>query len=80
MDKDVVFIKIKELMVSAFELEPDSIEPETRLSDDLDLDSLDMVDLILNLNDFLDEKIDPALFKEAAKVQDLVDLVLPFWK
>ena len=67
-------------MISEFELEADLIGLEKRLDDDLNLDSLDMVDLILSLRDHIDEKIDPALFKDACTVQDLVDLVHPLWK
>ena len=80
MDTDTVFNKLKELMISEFELEADSISLEKRLDDDLELDSLDMVDLILSLRDHIDEKIDPTLFKDACTVQDLVDLVHPLWK
>ena len=80
MGKDAVYIKLKGLMSSEFELDADSISPEKRLEDDLDLDSLDMVDLILSLNDHIDEKIDPTLFKDARTVQDLVDLIQPLWK
>ncbi|MCL1836551.1 MAG: acyl carrier protein [Treponema sp.] len=80
MDKNAVFIKLKELMISEFEVEAGLISPEKRLYDDLKLDSLDMVDLILCLKEHLDEKIDPSLFKNACTVQDLVDLVYPLWK
>ena len=80
MDKDAVFVKIKELMISEFGLDADLISPEKLLDEDLMLDSLDMVDLILSLKDEIPEKIDPALFKDACTVQDLVDLIHPLWK
>ena len=67
-------------MSSAFEIPADLITPDKLLDEDLELDSLDMVDLILALADQVDEKIDPSLFKDARTVQDLVDLVHPFWK
>jgi len=80
MDKIVIYEKLKELMSSLFELDAESISVEKCLDKDLQLDSLDMVDLILSLSDYLGKKIDPSLFKEARTVQDLVDLVSPFWK
>jgi len=67
-------------MISEFKLTADSIDMEKHLNNDLHLDSLDKVDLILNLSDYLGEKIDPSLFKDASTVQDLVDLVAPIWK
>jgi len=80
MNKTVVYEKIKELLISNFELKADSISPEKDLSEDLDLDSLDIVELILGLSDYLGKKIDPTLFNDACKVQDLVDSVAPLWK
>jgi len=80
LDKAVVYEKIKELMISEFKLEADSISPEKLLNDDLQLDSLDMVDLILSLSDFIGEKVDPSIFKNARVVQDLVDSIYPLWK
>jgi len=80
LNKAAVYEKIKELMISNFEVDADSISPEKRLDDDLKLDSLDMVDLILGLSDYIGEKIDPTLFKDAYTVQDLVNSVSPVWK
>jgi acyl carrier protein len=81
MEKEAVYNKIKEIMVNIFELDPGAISPEKKLEDDLQLDSLDMVDLVLSLNDENpNEKIEPTVFKEACTVQDLVDLVHPVIK
>jgi len=79
MDKTVVYEKLKELMVCEFELDADSISIEKHLDDDLQLDSLDMVDLTLSLSSYLGKKLDPSLFKDARTVQDLVDLISPHW-
>ena len=68
------------MLISEFKIAPESIEPHKRLDEDLELDSLDMVDIIIGLKDHTDEKVDPALFKNARTVQDVVDLVHPLWK
>jgi acyl carrier protein len=80
LDKTAVYGKIKELMISQFEFKADLIGLEKRLNDDLELDSLDMVDLTISLSNTLGKKIDPSLFKDACTVQDLVDSVTPLWK
>ena len=80
LGKDAVFTVLKEFLTTEFKFEPDSINLEKRLNEDLQLDSLDMVDLIVNLRDHAGEEIDPALFKNARTVQDLVDSVYPLWK
>ena len=80
MDKSVVYEKVKELIISEFELDAGSIGPDKRLSDDLRLDSLDMVEFIHRLNDYIGVKIEPTMFKYALTVQDLVNSIYPFWK
>ena len=80
MDKNAIYTKLRKIISSEFELELELISLEKRLDEDLDLDSLDLVDLIISLEDHVDEKIDPSLFKDARLVQDLVDLLQPFWK
>jgi acyl carrier protein len=80
LGKDTIFEKVKELLISEFKIEPESIRLEKRLDEDLDMDSLDAVDLVVSLKEHIGEKIDPALFKGARTVQDVVDLLLPLWK
>ena len=41
MSKDEIFTKLKDILVSEFEIEEDSITPDATLFDDLDLDSID---------------------------------------
>jgi acyl carrier protein len=80
MDKDGVFEKLKEVLVSQFELDAGAISLEKRLYEDLDLDSLDAVDLVIGLKGYITGKIDPALFKGARTLRDLVDILQPLWK
>jgi len=80
VDKGIIFETIKERLISDFKVHRESIELGKHLSDDLDLDSLDMVDLIINLKSHIGDKVSPGLFKNARTVQDIVDLVQPIWK
>ena len=80
LGKDDIYAKLKELFISEFELDAESIGLEKRLEEDLELDSLDAVDLLMSLGDYVNEKVDPALFKDAKTVQDMVDLLQPLWK
>ena len=47
----MVFEKIRDILAEQFEVEPDSITPETNLVDDLGADSMDLVDLLMSLED-----------------------------
>jgi len=80
MDKNTIFETLKELFVSEFQVNAELISLEKHLEDDLDLDSLDMVDVIVCLKDNIGDKVDPGLFKNAKTVQDVVDLLHPLWK
>jgi len=80
MTKDVIFEKVKELLIVEFKIDSQMIELDKFLDEDLELDSLDMVDLVICLKDYIGEKIDPSLFKEARTVSDVVDLLEPLWK
>ncbi|MEG9083322.1 acyl carrier protein, partial [Escherichia coli] len=46
-----------------------------RLYEDLDLDSIDAVDMVVNLQKKTGHKIKPETFKAVRTVQDIVDVV-----
>ncbi len=45
------FEKVREALASQFEIDPEKITMETNLIDDLGADSLDVVELIMNIED-----------------------------
>ena len=51
------------------------VTPEARLYEDLELDSIDAVDLIVKLKSLLPTNIDPEVFKTVRTVQDVVDAI-----
>jgi len=75
MTKTEIFAKMKDILVETFELDPDSVKPESQLLQDLDLDSIDAVDLIVKLQQLIGKKVDPETFKSVRTVQDVVDAV-----
>ena len=64
-------------MTDEFELERTAITPEAKLYQDLELDSIDAVDLMVKMKEFIPGKIDPESFKKAVTVQDVVDILYP---
>jgi len=59
-----------------FEVSPEKITRDARLFEDLDLDSIDAVDLIVKLQDLTGRKFKPEEFKSVRTVGDLIDRVL----
>ena len=73
MDKQVIFEKIKAALIEDFDLEENRIVTEARLYEDLELDSIDAVDLIVKLKSFLPRNIDPEAFKKMRTLENVVD-------
>jgi len=75
MGKQQIFDEIQTALVNLFELSPEQIKPESKLFEELDLDSIDAVDLVVHLQKKIGKKVDPETFKAVRTVQDVVDSV-----
>ncbi|MCM5682697.1 acyl carrier protein [Schlegelella sp. S2-27] len=73
MTKDEIFEKIVEILESTFDIEAQRIQLTSRLHDDLDIDSIDAVDLIVQLKPLVGRRLQPDAFKSVRTVQDVVD-------
>lgn len=73
MTKDELFTKCVEILHETFDIEKDRIKPESRLYDDLDIDSIDAVDLIVRMKPMVGKRMAPEAFKSVRTVQDVVD-------
>ena len=80
MGKDAIFLSLRETLAAEFKLDPASISPAKHIFNDLQLDSLDLIELIASLKNYTGREIDPSVYKDSETVQDLVDLLQPFWK
>ncbi len=67
--------KIVAVFHELFEIEPEDITPESNLYEDLDIDSIDAVDLVIELRKMTKKKIQPEDFKTVRTVQDIVEQV-----
>ena len=74
-DQHAIYNEVSALLVKLFEIDPQEIKPEARLYDDLELDSIDAVDMIVHLQKKTGKKIKPEEFKAVRTVQDVVDAV-----
>ena len=75
MTKNELFQHIVRILQDSFEIEAGRIAPEARLYEDLDIDSIDAVDLIVQLKPLLGGKLQPEAFKAVRTVQDVVDVL-----
>ena len=75
MTKDELFERIAAILHESFEIDRAKITPEARLFDDLDIDSIDAVDLFVQLKPLLGGNLQPDMFKSVRTVQDVVDVL-----
>ncbi|WP_354686486.1 acyl carrier protein [Cupriavidus necator] len=72
MTHDEIFARVSAVLQDSFEIDAERIRPEARLYEDLDIDSIDAVDLLVKLKPMLDKPLKPEQFKSVRTIQDVV--------
>ena len=75
MSREEILNTIKQILLEQFEIEADLIKPEARLYEDLDIDSIDAVNLMIELKTLTQRKIALEEFNKVKTVADTVDAV-----
>lgn len=70
-----IFQTLRDTLVEEFELDPEAITPEARLNEDLDLDSIDAVDMIIKVQELTGCKVGPEDFKQVRTVGDVEQVI-----
>ena len=73
MTEAEILNKVTEILVDQFDLEEGEVKPETNLTEDIDADSLDLVEVLNRVEDDFDIKLPVA--EEIQTEQDLVNKV-----
>jgi acyl carrier protein len=73
--REEILTKLTEILVEEFEIEAEAITPDANMYTDLDLDSIDTVDLVINLQEIIGKKIDPETFKSVRTIDSVVDAI-----
>lgn len=75
MSQDEVYKRLQQYLEELFEIPPEKVNRDARLYEDLDLDSIDAVDLVVKLQEMTGRRIAPKEFKSVRTVGDVVDRV-----
>jgi acyl carrier protein len=75
LSRDEIYQKLTGYLVEMFEVPREKVSLEARLVEDLDLDSIDLVDLIVQLQEITSRKFYPEEFKSVRTVGDVLDHV-----
>jgi acyl carrier protein len=73
MTQDDILAKMVEILNETFDIAPERVKPEAHLYHDLDIDSIDAVDLIVRLKPLVGRRLQPEAFKSVRTVGDVVE-------
>ena len=71
----MVLEKVKMILSNQFEVEQDTITPETNIQEDLGADSLDVVDMLMSLEDEFDVEIPDEKIETLRTVGEVVSYI-----
>ena len=75
MDRTKLFTTISELAVNVLGVEPDAVTEEARFKEELDADSLDLVELVMAIEEEFDITVPEEELEGVTTVGDAVSLV-----
>ena len=70
-----IYATVRAALVELFALDPERVTPEARLADDLEIDSIDAVDLVEHVRRTTGHKLSAEDFRAVRTVSDLVSAV-----
>ena len=75
MSRNEIFVEIRKTLVELFSLDPERITAESGVFTELELDSIDAVDLVAKLQELIGQRITEAEMRQVRSVGDMVTLV-----
>ncbi len=75
MGKNEIFDVLKNALIELFEIEEDKIQMSAKIYEDLEIDSIDAIDLVAFVKQKTGYKLMPEDFKQIQTLEDIVNLV-----
>ncbi|KND60241.1 Acyl carrier protein (ACP2) [Candidatus Burkholderia verschuerenii] len=72
MSEAEILDRLRQILHDSFGIEPARVVPETHLFEELDLDSIDAVDLAIKLQELTGRRIKPEEFRNVRTVADVI--------
>ena len=75
MKREEIEQKVKDFLVSEFEIDEAAVKPEARLREDIGIDSLDFVDIIVIVDRTFGFRIVPEELKNVVTLEDFCNYI-----
>ena len=75
MQHQDIFNKLVVIIVDQIAVEPEDITEDTSLRDDLEADSLDMLQIVTAIEDEFDIEVDDSVFEDVQTIGDATDYI-----
>lgn len=76
MSRDEVVVKVNDFLIDEFELEEDQLLPNALMKEDLDIESLDFVDIAVIIENQFGLKVTSEQMVKILKLEDLYNFIL----
>lgn len=75
MTRAEILQHVTKTLVELFQVDAAKVTPEARLGEDLDLDSIDAIDMAVKVQELTGKRVEEAALRKVRTVGDVVDLV-----
>lgn len=76
MTENEIFEFLKKVLTDYFEIDANKITMDARLNEDLDVDSIDAIDMMSYIKKETGREIEPVQFKEVKTIRDIIDIIM----
>ena len=75
LTQEQVLEKLRAWMEDLFEINPEDVQLDANLATDLDVDSIDAIDLVVKIKELTGKQVNPEDFKNVRTVQYVVTVI-----
>jgi len=75
MTRDEIFARLRDLLAQSFNIDPGRIVGQARLMEDLDLDSIDAIDMVVQLQEWTGRHVPEEALRSIRTVDEVVTMV-----
>jgi acyl carrier protein len=73
--REEILEHVRRAIAELFEIEPSVVQLDTKVVEDLDLDSIDAIELAVRMEALTGQRFDPERFREMRTIRDVVDIL-----